>query len=471
MKKVSKIIALLCMTALLFGVVACAGPETPADPGSSDPGTTDPGTTDPGAGTPAEPPPGRVHLVYSLWGGPQEEETMQETLDVFNNSQDRIWVTALSIPNEEYASVIQTMATGGNMPDVGMANENLIIGWAREGMLLREDLFAGAADRPLEYLAFKDRGETVAWSQANEVLALWFDRDKFDDAGVDYPPVTKDTAWTWDQMIDVAKQLTFDSNGNTPNDEGFDKDDIVQYGIYVNQWTWQLEVWALSNGGRWFSEDGTQIIFDDAAIEAMQMVYDLHNVHHVAPFNDGTADNGWWSSLGAGNVAMCTEGQWATGFTGDSDINYGVAILPYMKQLKNIATGGAVVIWGGTKHLAEATEFYKWFTDTDNNFGIIEAGWWMPTLQSWYQEPLLTTWIDDVAVRARLPASAYRTAIMEVALDTNITHPTGWYYTPYTLDIINRIMNPALVEAINGSKTVKEVIEEIRPAMEAAIAG
>jgi len=459
MKKTSKLIALLCITVLVIGMIAaCGGDDKPA---SGD---------GPGSSSGSDIPEGRVQLVYSLWGGPEEEASMQIVLDEFNNSQDKIWVTALSIPNEEYAAVIQTMATGGNMPDVGMANENLIIGWAREGMLMREDLFAGAADRPLEYLAFKDGGDTVAWSQANEVLAIWFDRDKFDDAGVEYPPVTLDTAWTWDEMIEFAKQLTFYSNGNTPNDADFDKNNIVQYGVYVNQWTWQLEVWSLSNGGRWFSEDGTKIVFDDAAIEAMQMVYDLHLVHNVAPFIDGTEDAGWWSSLGAGNVAMCTEGQWATGFA-DSGINYGVAVLPYMKEKKNIATGGAVVIWGGTKHPAEAREFYNWFTDTDNNFGLIEAGWWMPTLKSWYEEPLLTKWVDDIANRARLPASAYRTAIVEVALNTSVTHPTGWYYTPYTVEIINGIMNPALVEAINGDKTVKEVIEEIRPAMEAALAG
>jgi multiple sugar transport system substrate-binding protein len=472
-KKIKRILPLALAIVMLAAIVACAGPDqptpTPAPPAQNGGGGG-------GGGGGDDPPPGgdgdgRVHLVYSLWGGPTEEEDMQVVLDEFNNSQDRIWVTALSIPNEEYAAVIQTMAVGGNMPDVGMANENLIIGWAREGMLMREDLFAGAEDRPLEYLAFKDGGDTVAWSQANEVLALWYNRDMFDAAGIDYPPVTRDTAWTWDEMIEVAKQLTFDANGNTPNDADFDKDNIVQYGVYINQWTWQLEVWSLSNGGRWFSEDGTRIVFDEAAIEAIQKVYDLHLVHHVAPLNSGTTDNGFLDSLGAGNVAMATEGQWATGFTAFNEVDYGVAILPYMQRQANIATGGAVVIWGGTQHPAEAAEFYRWFTDTDNNFGLIEAGWWMPTLRSWYDEPLLTRWIDDVAVRARLPADAYRTAIKDVALDTSITHPTGWYYTPYTYEIINRIMNPALVEAINGTKTVAEVITSIMPAMEAAIAG
>jgi len=95
----------------------------------------------------------------------------------------------------------------------------------------------------------------------------------------------------------------------------------------------------------------------------------------------------------------------------------------------------------------------------------------MPTKMNWYQEPLLTRWIEDVPLRARLPASAYRTAIVDVALDLSVTQSTGWYYTPNTYEIINRVLNPAMVEAINGSKTVAQVIEEVRPAMEAALRG
>jgi len=457
MTKINKLIALMCLLAMLTGLIACT--QTP----DSTPSQDDVFLT--------VSPPDRIQLTFSLWGDPAEQDATQAALNVYNNLQDSVWVTALQIPNEEYADVLQTMATGGNMPDVGMVNEPTVIGWARDGILLKSDIYAGAADRPLEYLAFRDGNDTVAWSGANEVLALWFDRDKFDAAGIDYPPVTTDTAWTWDEMIEVAKKLTLDSNGNTPNDTGFDENNIVQYGIYVNQWTWQLEVWSLSNGGRWFSDDGKSIIFDDKAIEAIQKVYDLHLVHKVAPFNAATSDTGFSDSLGAGNVAMCTEGQWATGFAAFNDINYGVAVLPYMGKQVNICTGGPVGIFATTQYPEEAAEFVKWYTDADNNFQLIEDGWWMPTMQSWYEEPLLTRWIDDVPLRARLPAEAYRTAIKDVALDFSITQQTGWYYTPNTFDIINRIMNPALIEAINGKKTVKEVIEEIRPAIEAALNG
>jgi multiple sugar transport system substrate-binding protein len=188
--------------------------------------------------------------------------------------------------------------------------------------------------------------------------------------------------------------------------------------------------------------------------------------------NDGTQDNGFSSSLGAGNVAMCTEGQWATGFRGAGfdGINYGVAVLPYMKEKVTIATGGPLGVFATTKYPAEAAEFLRWYGSEENSMGTILAGWWMPTKQNYYtDETLLKTWVDDCEFRAALPADAYKTAIVDVALDTNVTHQTGWYYTPNTFEVLTKTLQPALVEAINGSKTVKEVVDSIRDAMQAAL--
>jgi len=465
MKKAIGIIALICTFFILIYAAACAGTsntpanqdrqptETPADT-AGDPSSSD-----------------RIQLVFSLWGDPSEQEATQEALNVYNNLQDRVWVTALQIPNEEYADVLEAMATAGIMPDAGMALEPTVIGWSRNGLLMPIDIFEGQANRPIEYLAFKDGGNTVAYSAANEVLALWYNRDMFDTAGVDYPPVTLDEAWSWDEFIEVAKKLTLDANGNNPGDTDFDKNRIVQYGAYVNQWTWQLEVWSLSNGGKWFSDDGGAVIFDSAAVEAIQKVFDLHLVHNVAPFIPATSDTGFGDSIGKGNVAMATEGQWAVGFYPDIEIDYGVAVLPYMNHKTNIATGGPVVVFAGTQHPEEVADFVRWYTDEENNFALIEAGWWMPTKMNWYEEPLLTTWIDDVPLRARLPAEAYRTAIVDVALDLNVTRSASWYFTPNTIEMINRILNPALVDAIRGNKTVEQAINDVRPAMETALMG
>ena len=414
----------------------------------------------------------KITITFSLWGDPAEQETTQKALDVYNEQQDKVYVKALQIGRDEYNEKLQTMATSGEMPDCGMVAEDTVIGWAKDGLLSDVDIYAGQDNLPLDYLAFKYDGKTVAYSAANEVLALWYNKKMFDDAGVPYPPATLDKAWTWDEFIEVAKKLTIDANGKHPGEAGFNKDNIVQYGAYVNQYTWQLEVWALSNGGSFFSPDGKTVTFDDAAVEAMQKVFDLHLVENVAPLNDGTQDNGFASSLGAGNVAMCTEGQWATGFRGAGfdGIDYGVGVLPYMKQKANICTGGPTGVFATSKYKEEAAEFLRWYNSEENNFGTILAGWWMPTKMNWYTDAaLLKSWVDDCEFRQPLTAEAYKTAIVDVALDTNVTKSTAWYYTPNTYEVLVKTLQPALVEAINGSKTAKDVVASVRDAMQAEL--
>ena len=462
--KTKKLLALLLCAMKVSALFACAQPAAPAASATEAPAaeaTEAPATEAPAA--PAE----KITLTFSLWGDPAEQETTQKALDVYNNSQDKVYVKALQIGRDEYNEKLQTMATAGEMPDCGMVAEDTVIAWARDGLLSDVDIYAGQENLPLDYLAFKYEGKTVAYSSANEVLALWYNKAMFDAAGIPYPPTSEDKAWTWDQFVEVAKQLTIDANGKHPGDAGFNKDNIVQYGAYVNQYTWQLEVWALSNGGKFFSPDGKSVVFDDAAIEAIQKVVDLHLVDNVAPLNDGTQDNGFASSVGAGNVAMCTEGQWATGFrSGLEGIDYGVAVLPYMKDKVTIATGGPTGVFATTKYPQEAADFLRWYNSEENNIGTIMAGWWMPTKQNWYtDQTLLKSWVDDCELRAALPADAYKTAIVDVALDTNVTHQTAWYYTPNTFEVLVKTLQPALVEAINGSKTVKEVIDSVREAM------
>jgi len=473
------VLALLFLVALVAG---CGARDTNEGGGSESSGGGDNSSSSGGdsggsgsdnSGTSSGSSNEKIQLVFSLWGDPAEQEATQEALDVYNNLQGNVYVKALQIGRDEYNEKLQTMAMSNDMPDCGMVAEDTVIGWARAGLLKPYDIYAGEANVPLDYITFRDGGKTIAYSGANEILALWFNRDMFDAAGVPYPPTKLEEAWTWDEFIAVARRLTFDSNGNHPGDVGFDKNNIVQYGCYVNQYTWQLEVWALSNGGRFFSPDGKSIVMDDAAIEAMQKVFDLHLVDCVAPFNDGTQDNGFASSVGAGNVAMCTEGQWATGFRGAGfDIDYGVAVLPYMKQNSNICTGGPVGMFSTTQYPEEVADFIKWYTDEENNFAIIEAGWWMPTKLNWYtDEALLQRWVDDIPFRQALPASAFRSAVVDVAMDFDVTKSTAWYYTPNTYEVLVKTLAPALVEAINGSKTAKSVIDSTRGAMQAALDG
>ena len=417
-------------------------------------------------------PSGRVEITYSFWGSAQELVDVTNTAIRFNNSQDRITVRVEQIPWEVYESVLNTRALAGLLPDAGMLVEQSIATFANAGLLANAAGMYPADDMPLESVTFTDvNGNPVAYSSSNEILMLFYNREMFDRAGVPYPPARVEDAWTWDQFVDVARRLTFDTNGRNPGQAGFDRNNIVQYGVMVENLAWQLEVWALSNGSGFYNSNGTQVIIDQpAAIEAIQRVADLHLVHNVAPFSAGLTDDGVQRSMLAGNVAMTTNGQWnvGTAFPG-SGINYGVGVLPYMREKVTINTSGATVVFntGNAQRQAAAMEFVRWMTDVENVWDtLVATGIWMPNKMKYYTDPALTArWVNNPNFP---PFAEYKSAVIDYTLSH--AKPTAWYYTPNT-NAFNTLLTSILGDVWTGARTAQQVITSNAAALRRAHAG
>jgi len=414
----------------------------------------------------------KVKITYSMWGSEEEGSKTQEIADKFNASQDRIEVEVVAIPWENYMTKLNTMATADQLPDTGMLKEDGIIQWSSEGMLNDvSSMYEGSDSKPLDSLAYKYNGTTVAYAAANEVLLLYYNKDMFDTAGVAYPPAAVDGAWTWDEFVATAKKLTIDQNGKHPDEEGFDAQSINQYGCMVENLPWQLEVWALSNGGGFYSADGKDVtIGDDASIEAIQKVADLYLKDHVAPLSVGQTDDGVSRSLIAGTVAMTTNGAWNVGTclntAKEEGLNYGVAVLPYMKEKLTLCTGGANVVFSQTKHPEEAMEWIKWYNSEENSWGLISSGIWMPTLDQYYTDETFThKWVDN----PNFPAyDEYKSAVVDYAKSS--ARPASWFYTNNTTDF-NTLLGATLGDVWTGKVTAKDAITDKLEALKAAHTG
>ena len=418
-------------------------------------------------------PDGKVHITYSMWGTTDELRNAQNTAEEFNNSQNRIVMSPELIPHETYETVLRTRATAGMLPDAGALIEQSVASFAESGLLADvSSMFTDPNDMPLDSLAFKDKnGNVIAYSMANEILVVFYNRDMFDKAGIPYPPVNVANAWTWDQFVDVAKKLTFDTSGRTPNDAGFDKNNIKQYGAMVENLTWQLEVWALSNGSGFYNKAGTEVTVDNpAAIEAIQKVADLYLVHNVAPFSPGLMDDGVQRSLIAGNVAMTTNGAWNVGTClstarDENGLNYGVAVLPYMKEKVTINTGGTRAVFKGPK-VEAAIEYVKWNTSVDRAWNNIRLGIWMPTKMRYYTDEKYTReWVMNPAYP---PYDEFKPAVVDFARD--FARPTAWYYVPNT-NAFNALLQSVLGEVWTGAKSARDAINQNIAALRNAHAG
>jgi len=437
--KLKKMLALLLCLLMVVGMVACGNKD---DESKGKDG-------------------GKVTVTYSFWGTPDEAATVQKVADKFNGEQDRIQVEVLAIPADTYIETLNTRATANELPDCGIMSEAGVLQFAEAGLLADiSNMYAKGDAKPLDSITFKASGTPVAYSAANEVLVLYYNKDMFDKAGVAYPPADAKNAWTWDEFVEVAKKLTFDKNGLTPNDAGFDPNNIVQYGCMIENLTWQLEVWCLSNGSGFYNEDGTKVIINDpAAIEAIQKIADLHLVHHVAPLSAGLTDDGVQRSLIAGTCAMTTNGAWNVGTCLASaraeGLNYGVGVLPYMKEKVTICTGGPNVVFSQSKHPEEAMEWIKWYMKEENSWDLIESGIWMPVLESWYTDETLTRkWVEN----PNFPAyDEYKSAVVDYAKDYCTS--TSWYYVNNTVDF-NSILGSLLGDVWTGATTAEKAIND-----------
>ena len=412
---------------------------------------------------------GRVHITYSFWGNQTEAESVQQALDAYNEMQDKVFVEPMQIPNEQYTETLVNYAIADQLPDCGMVNENSVLYFARNGVMADvSDMYAGEKLQPMDCITFKDNGVPVGYSSSNEILILYYNKDMFDAANEPYP--SADKPYTWDEFVEVAKRLTFDEAGKHPGEEGFNPGKIVQYGAFVNNWTWQMEVWALSNGGKWFSEDGKECLINSPeAIESIQKVADLALVEHVAPLNVIPEDNGVGVGIGSKTVAMTTDGTWRLGTDFPNlDINYGIAPLPMMKEEVTICTSGLTGVFKG-KHQQEAYDFVKWYTREESNWdALVLTGIWLPKSEYFYKtEEGINEWLGNEKYPYNKDFETGKKVLVDYTM--NYARPTCWYYTPNTQVTTNEILFTALQSVWSGERTAEEVINEIYPELSEAI--
>lgn len=403
---------------------------------------------------------GKKEISYMAWyNNETEPKETQKSLDKFNSSQDKVTVKLVSVPYADYVTKLNTMAASNNLPDTAMMMESQVIKWAVNGKLLDvSDMYSGK-DAPLDSLAFKYKGKAVAYSAANEVLLLYYNKDLFDKAGVAYPPASADKAWTWQEFVDAAKKLTKDKNGKTPSDTGFDDKNVVTYGCNFNTISWMWPVLAISNGGGLVSQDGKQLLLGkQETIDAAQAIADLNLKEHVAPTPATLATFPTLDvTLLSGKVAMATSGQWEIGVSLKNSLkdglHYGVGVLPKMKTPVTLNTGGPNLIFNTTKNPDASKTFLKWYTQEDNNLSLIQSGVWMPTSKKWYeQDDLIKKWADNDVHPA---VAQYKTAVIDYAM--NNAQQVPWYFFP-GYDRMDEIIGPGMDPVWFGKKTAKDAI-------------
>ena len=353
------ILALAAAAALLVGACGGASSSAPSTAGAGG-ASVAPSTGSSGASAPAPSDAGytgpEATITYSIWGDPSEIKNQQAVVDAFHAANPKITVKVTVSDWDTYWDKLQTGIAGGDAPDVFAMDGPLFPDYQSRDVLLDLKPYIDRSGYDLGQLADQavkdftiEGGGQFGLPRDLNVIALFYNKKMFDDAGIPYP----DDTWDWDKLVAVAGQLTKDTSGDgKPDQWGFytETSDMENY--------WSSLVWQA--GGDILAPDGKSIALDsDQAVEGLQFLQDLIYKHKVMPEPTLFAEVG--DAFEQGKAAMEANGSWLVATHLAAGIDLGIAPLPKgpAGRFTSINPTGAVV-YKGTKNPDAAWEFVKY---------------------------------------------------------------------------------------------------------------
>lgn len=288
-------------------------------------------------------------VIWDYFETDAQKEMMQTLIDGFNSSQDEYEASHVYVPFSDYEKQLTLGIASGELPDL------VILDGCSMASFIQLGLFGDISEAeinwdeyiqgPLESTMMDGKHYGIPF--ATNCTALYYNKDMFDEAGIEYP----DENTTWDEFHEMAKALTKDGvygfgNAATNTDEG----------------TFQCLQWIYTAGGSY-----TDIEAGVDAYKLMQeMIEDGSWTKECVNWTQSDVNNNFM----AGNLAMQQNGPWQIpGIEANApDLNYGVTVLPK----KDADAGQATSILGGENmgvvnkdDTSGAEAFLKYYDQTD----------------------------------------------------------------------------------------------------------
>jgi len=185
------------------------------------------GTAPSSGGAAAAPGSTAPHISFFNRGGEYVFQTMDLQIAEFKKTHPD-WTFELNeVAGYSHQEALLNMLAAGNGPDCWFDSVRTTGMLARKGVVEPIDAYLEAkqefdinnfTENTFSCQTFDGKVWGIPWDSG--AMLIFYNRDLFDQAKVEQP---QPDAWmTWDEIIELGKKLTFDLDGNTPNDSGFD---------------------------------------------------------------------------------------------------------------------------------------------------------------------------------------------------------------------------------------------------------
>lgn len=414
-------------------------------------------------------------LKYMYWGSTVERDIVEGICKSYMELHPNVTIETLYVPSD-YDTKLTVLAAADDLPDIAYMHNVLAMEMAENGYiqdiapLIENDPEITKDDFVPGTLLETEDGFIIGRRIGIAGYCMYYNEEMVQEAGLEPMPSNWQDAMTWDEFIEYAKALTLDANGKHPDDEGFDPENIVQYGFYFENWTLEHMMLAFANIP-FISEDRkTFELASEEGIAAVQAIADMINVYHVCPSPSvSDALGGSVASLNNGMIGTCFYGNWSCADFAAAGTPFNCGVTPLMSSADGyhaIEACGPTCIFKKCENMDLAWDFYKYVVNLSYNDTFYSSGISIPVMRTWLEDPEnVKSWTDNDA-----HPSGYVGSLLTPLLETPTRTPIdesdrcfkGW----------SEISNLVSLDSVwNGERTAEEVLLELKPQVEAILNG
>lgn len=418
-----------------LALAACGAAQTPTAQQSA-PTAQQSATTAP-AQTSGQP----LKIRGMMWqNSPVLDENFKIRAQMFNETHKGNYEIDLQLlPYDQYWSRLD-LAYGAKDPiDVYMWDVQAYTHY-KNGLLrnLQSDFgavsaFSDANQYPLElYNNWRFDGTNIYGVPENiQMMALYYNKDIFDKAGIAYP----DSTWTYDKVLEVARELTIVEGGETVQ-WGWDKGALGAW--------WGAQTFGWASGTAFFDkviEPTKFTVSDPRNVEGIKWLTDMVYTHKVSP--DSTQASAIAQDVSlfqTGKLAMVADGTWYMSSNVNSSFAWDMAPLPLWKGNRALPFWfGGWVIAKDSKAAEAAVAWASW-SATEYQKELVKNRDWIPIRRAERENP---------AYLEGLP-SGFK-SVMDTIGDARI----GDLYHGRSAQLVNEVMGPIFGEIFNNTMTAE----------------
>ena len=176
---------------------------------------------------------------------PEQLDAQQEVVEEFNDSQDDIELEVEIVDNE---IAFDDAGDADRRPATRPTSSARSASAARTPSPASSSTSSRSSSRPASTCRGYDQEQVEFWREETGELtalpfgvfpsAIYYNKDLFDEADLEYPPAAygepyaDGDPWDMDKVAELAMLLTVDANGNDATSPDFDPDNVVQWGFH-----------------------------------------------------------------------------------------------------------------------------------------------------------------------------------------------------------------------------------------------